>query len=73
MQRLDQLCDCVIKGVWPVKPKPEPVIPNQLGVASPSTALSNMVDMDMMHPGMILDGAGKDDSSKAFQVQRVSF
>ncbi|KAK3733995.1 hypothetical protein QZH41_009861 [Actinostola sp. cb2023] len=71
MQRLDQLCDCVRKGIWPVRPKPEPLLPNQLGVTSP-TVLSNMVDMDsaMMHPGLLLDGS-KDDSSKAFQVQRI--
>jgi hypothetical protein len=73
MQRLDQLCDCVLKGVWPVRPKPEPIISSQLGVASPSTTISNMVDMDMMHPGLLLDGTSKDDSSKAFQVQRVCF
>lgn len=73
MQRLDQLCDCVIKGVWPARPKPEPVISSQLGVTSP-TVLSNMVDMDnsLIHPGLMLDSS-KEDPAKAFQVQRVRF
>lgn len=73
MQRLEQLCECVLKGKWPQVEKHEALLQSQLAVPSPSmVSFPGLMDLDMsaLAPGVSL-GEKNDYPSKAFKVERV--
>ena len=74
IQRLDQLCDCVIKGEWLVSKVAEALLQNQLAANSPMS-YSGLGDVDMasLPPGFAVGEDGlPEDPSKAFKLKRVS-
>ena len=74
MQRLDQLCDLVINGEWPVVEKPD-LIQMQMAVPSPTLAgfsgLGGDLDMGGVAPPFGVAGEDGENPSKAFKVKRV--
>ena len=76
LQRLEQLCECVLKGEWPAVVKSEALLQSQLAASSPmSTGYPGLGDVDMTSfpPGFAMNEEGlPDDPSKAFKLKRVS-
>lgn len=77
IQRLDQLCECVLKGEWPIVSKvADALLQNQLAANSPMSAgYGGLGDVDMasLPPGFALGEDGlPEDPSKAFKLKRVS-
>lgn len=71
---MDQLCECVLKGEWPIVSKAaEALLQSQLAANSPMSG--GVADMDMagLPPGFSLnEDALAEDPSKAFKLKRVS-
>lgn len=77
IQRLDQLCECVLKGEWPIVSKvADALLQNQLAANSPmSSGYPGIADVDMasLPPGFAVGEDGvPEDPSKAFKLKRVS-
>ena len=77
IQRLDQLCECVLKGEWPIVSKvADALLQNQLVANSPlSGGYPGLGDVDMasLPPGFAIGEDGQpEDPSKAFKLKRVS-
>ena len=77
IQRLDQLCECVLKGEWPIVSKvADALLQNQLAANSPMPAgYPGLADVDMasLPPGFAVGEDGlPEDPSKAFKLKRVS-
>ena len=74
IQRLDQLCECVLKGEWPVVSKAaEALLQSQLAANSPMSTGLGDVDMASLAPGFAVGDDGlPEDPSKAFKLKRVS-
>lgn len=74
IQRLDQLCECVLKGEWPVTSKAtEALLHSQMAANSPTSAGHGDVDMAPLPPGFAVGEDGlREDPSKAFKLERVS-
>lgn len=74
MQRLDQLCDLVINGEWPVVEKPD-LLQMQMAVPSPTlTGFSGFgaeLDMGGVASAYGVSGEDAENPSKAFKVKRV--
>ena len=74
MQRLDQLCDLVISGEWPVVEKPD-LLQMQMSVPSPTLAgfsgLGADLDMGGVASAYGITGEDRENPSKAFKVKRV--
>ncbi|KAL9976050.1 hypothetical protein ACROYT_G013284 [Oculina patagonica] len=76
IQRLDQLCDCVLKGEWPIVSKvADALLQNQLAANSPMSAgYPGLGDVDMasLPPGFAVGEDGlPEDPSKAFKLKRL--
>ena len=71
---MDQLCECVLKGEWPIVSKAaEALLQSQLAVNSPMSAGVGDVDMASLPPGYPVGEDGlPEDPSKAFKLKRVS-
>ena len=71
---MDQLCECVLKGEWPVVSKAaEALLQNQLAANSPMSSSLGDVDMVSLPPGLAVGEDGlPEDPSKAFKLKRVS-
>lgn len=77
IQRLDQLCECVLKGEWPIVSKvADALLQNQLVANSPlSGGYPSLGDVEMasLPPGFAIGEDGQpEDPSKAFKLKRVS-
>ena len=74
MQRLDQLCDLVINGEWPVVEKPD-LLQMQIAVPSPTMASFSGFGADLDMGGVAsaygITGEDGENPSKAFKVKRV--
>lgn len=76
IQRLDQLCECVLKGEWPIVSKvADALLQNQLAANSPMSAgYPGIADVDMasLPPGFAVGEDGvPEDPSKAFKLKRL--
>lgn len=71
---MDQLCECVLKGEWPIVSKAaEALLQSQLAANSPMSAGVGDVDMASLPPGYPVGEDGlPEDPSKAFKLKRVS-
>lgn len=73
IQRLDQLCGCVLKGEWPVVSKAaEALLHSQMAANSPMSAGHGDMDMAPLPPGLVVGEDGlPEDPSKAFKLKRL--
>ena len=71
---MDQLCECVLKGEWPIVSKAaEALLQSQLAANSPMSGGVADMDMAALPPGFALNEDGlAEDPSKAFKLKRVS-